>query len=155
MRLGFCIFLFLFSCVVRAGPIVPWRPQASIAEVEFPAGVTYSLNGDQKRQFNWMYQKGLRQLEMGQYRHAQPYLLKAILIDRNHAGARRAHARTLLTLGYLHWNRALVVRGLVDIRQAIWLAPKEPGQAELNALLRNLLRRMDRIASNRRAQKNE
>lgn len=128
----------------------PWLPQVSSpASAERPGGTArISTTGRQAFQAAWT--EGRKLLDIGQYRQAQPLLERAIWIDPNHMGVRRARARTLLTLGYLHWNRALVVQALTDVRHARWLSPKEPGLVELTALLSNLLQRMDRIAGKRK-----
>jgi tetratricopeptide (TPR) repeat protein len=127
----------------------PWLPQVSSpGSAERARGTRFAAIDRQAFQSAWT--AGRKLLDIGQYRQAQPLLERAIWIDPNHMGVRRARARTLLTLGYLHWNRALVVQALTDVRHARWLSPKETGLVELSALLSNLLQRMDRIAGKRK-----
>jgi hypothetical protein len=52
-----------------------------------------------------------------------------------------------MTLGYLHWNRELVVAARNDALHALWLQPDEPGLQQLLSLLEQLIERMNRIAT--------
>jgi tetratricopeptide (TPR) repeat protein len=128
----------------------PWLPQVSSPAKAEHTGGTARISAIDRQAFQAAWTEGRKLLDLGQYRQAQPLLERAIWIDPNHMAVRRARARTLLTLGYLHWNRALVVQGLIDVRHARWLSPKETGLVELTALLSNLLQRMDRIAGKRK-----
>lgn len=139
--------------LLSADPAVaksPWLPQVSSPAKAERAGGTARIRAIDRQAFQTAWTEGRRLLDKGQYRQAQPLLERAIWIDPNHMGVRRARARTLLTLGYLHWNRALVVQALSDVHHARWLSPKETGLVELTALLSNLLQRMDRIAGKRK-----
>lgn len=127
----------------------PWVPQRSVRPYEaFPVDKR-PLRPEIQKRFAAALAEGQKLLERGQYRKAQPVLAKAVRLDPDHIGARQAHARALLTLGYLHWNRALVVQALDDVRHALWLQPDTPSLIELAILLDQLIVRMDRLAGHR------
>ncbi len=127
----------------------PWQPQRSVRPVASLPINKHPLRPEIRERFEAALTEGQLLLGRGQYRKAQPFLAKAVRLDPDHVGARQAHARALLTLGYLHWNRALVVRALDDVRHALWLQPDTPALIELAALLDQLIVRMDRLAGHR------
>ncbi len=130
----------------------PWKPQISVEAFERPGGVRLRLRPKVLERFEADWNEGRRLLDLGQYRKAQPLLELAIRLNPDHVGARRAHARTLLTLGYLHWNLALIQKAAEDVRHALWLRPAKPDLVQLAALLEHLQRRMERVSS-RKAKK--
>ena len=127
----------------------PWEPQRSIAPQEPGLARAPAMRPELRRRFEATLQPGRKLLDRGQYRKAQPLLEQAVRLDQAHVGARQAHARALLTLGYLHWNRSLVVQALEDVRHALWLQPDAPALVELSVLLDQLIIRMDRLAGRR------
>ena len=130
----------------------PWKPQVTVEAFERPGGIRLRLRPKVLERFKDAWRKGRRLLDLGQYRMAQPLLQRATRLNPDHVGARLAHARTLLTLGYLHWNRALIRKASDDVRHALWLRPAESGLIQLAALLEHLQRRMKRVPS-RKAKK--
>jgi tetratricopeptide (TPR) repeat protein len=137
-----CLLFFLFSPSSQARS--PWKPQINLGAQERPGGFPFKLKENAHKEFNSAYRRGFRLLEFGQYLKARKHLQRATRLDPEHVGARRALARTLLTLGYLYWNKRMVFRGLDNIRHAMWLRPGDPGQAQIRALLSALLKRMQR-----------
>jgi tetratricopeptide (TPR) repeat protein len=146
MRAHLPVLVFVVLSALPAAGRAPWRPQASIDPTPAAGELPAELDAARQQRFADHLQRGRRLLDRGQYRQAQPLLERAVRLAPEHIGARQAHARALLTLGYLHWNRALVLRARQDVRCALWLAPRRPALIQLVALLEQLLRRMDRLA---------
>jgi len=132
-----------------AGNARPWEPQRSVRPQGSALACKAPLRPELRKRFEATMDEGLTLLGHGQYRQAQPLLQQAVRLDPDDVGARQAHARALLTLGYLHWNRALVVQALEDVRHALWLQPDTPALVELAKLLEQLIVRMDRLAGRR------
>ncbi len=146
MRAHLPIVVVVLLLALPAAGRAPWRPQVSIDPTPTAGELPAELAAARQQRFTENLQRGRRLLDRGQYRRAQPLLERAVRLSPEHIGARQDHARALLTLGYLHWNRALVLRARQDVRCALWLAPRRPALIQLFALLDQLLRRMDRLA---------
>jgi tetratricopeptide (TPR) repeat protein len=126
----------------------PWAPAVSpppAPRVAAPAPREPDLEA--RKRFEAAFAEGGRLLALGQYEAARPLLEAAVAAFPEHAEARLAHARALLMLGYLGWQRDLVVRARQDAAQALWQAPERPGARELLELADHLIGRMERLAA--------
>lgn len=120
----------------------PWKPSIHPPAREAVGRRRPELDEKSRRLFADAYRQGARLLSQGHYHAALATLAKAIGHNPDHVGARRQHARALVTLGYLTWNRSLVVKAQADIRHALGIQPANQGLQRLEQLIDGLLGRM-------------
>ena len=138
MVLGFLLVLAAFD----AGEARPWKPSIHPPAVEAVGRHRPELDDQQLKLFNQAYREGSRLLSQGHYHAALSALAKATRLNPDHIGARHRHARALVTLGYLTWNRALVKQARSDVRHALGIRPEDQDLKRLDSLIDGLLRRM-------------
>lgn len=136
----------MLAAVVFAAPGLkagrPWRPSISVPATERLGRRQVRLDAKKMKQFHEIYGHGERLLARGRYREAAQALKKAIEIYPDHLGARIAHVRSLLAIGYLSWNPELIHAAIEDIRHAGQLAPHNRQVRVLARLLDSLTVRM-------------
>jgi tetratricopeptide (TPR) repeat protein len=120
----------------------PWKPNISPPAVEAVGRRRPDLDDKQMKLFTAAYQEGSRLLNQGHYHAALAALAKATRLNPDHVGARHQHARALVTLGYLTWNRALVKKAQTDVRHALQIQPEDQDLERLADLIDGLLQRM-------------
>ena len=120
----------------------PWKPSINPPAVEAVGKRRPDLDDKLLKLFSQAYQEGSRLLGHGHYHAALSALAKATRLNPDHIGARHQHARALVTLGYLTWNRALVRQAQSDVRHALTIRPGDHDLKRLDKLINGLLRRM-------------
>jgi tetratricopeptide (TPR) repeat protein len=120
----------------------PWKPNINPPAVEAVGRRRPELDDKLLKLFSAAYREGSRLLSQGHYHAALAALAKATRLNPDHVGARHRHARTLVTLGYLTWNRALVKKAQADVRHALQIRPEDQDLKRLAKLIDGLLRRM-------------
>jgi tetratricopeptide (TPR) repeat protein len=138
MALG-CLLLL---CALDEGVARPWKPSIHPPAVEAVGRRLPGLDQKALEQFNQAYREGSRLLSQGHYHAALSALAKATRLNPDHVDARHRHARALVTLGYLTWNRALVMKAQFDVRHALGLRPGDRDLERLEKLIDGLLLRM-------------
>jgi hypothetical protein len=132
----------LVLTALDAGVARPWKPSIHPPAVEAVGRHRPDLDDRQLKLFQEAYREGSRLLSQGHYHAALSALAKATSLNPDHIGARHQHARALVTLGYLTWNRALVKKAQSDVRHALGLQPEDQDLKRLDRLIDGLLRRM-------------
>ena len=132
----------LVLSALDVGVARPWKPS-----IHPPAGEAIGerrpdLCEKTHRLFTDAYRQGTQLLNQGHYHAALSALGKAIRLNPDHVGARHRHARALVTLGYLTWNRSLVKKAQVDIRHALGIQSEDQDLRRLSKLIDGLLKRM-------------
>ena len=121
----------------------PWKPGISIRAADLIGNKIHQLDPQTLRQFTNSYNQGLTFLAQGRYRDARTELARATQLNPDHVEARLTHVRILLTLGYLSWDRPLIVLAEKDIQHAIRIAPSDRRLHLVAFLLDGLLKRMN------------
>jgi hypothetical protein len=132
----------LVLTALDAGVARPWKPSIHPPAVEAVGRHRPDLDDRRLKLFQEAYREGSRLLSQGHYHAALSALAKATSLNPDHIGARHQHARALVTLGYLTWNRALVKKAQSDVRHALGLQPEDQDLKRLDRLIDGLLRRM-------------
>jgi tetratricopeptide (TPR) repeat protein len=138
MVIGFLLAL----SAIDVGVARPWKPSINPPAVEAVGRRRPDLDDRLLKLFAAAYQEGSRLLSQGHYHAALAALTKATRLNPDHVGARHQHARALVTLGYLTWNRALVKKARADVRHALQVRPEDQDLKRLAKLIDGLLRRM-------------
>jgi cytochrome c-type biogenesis protein CcmH/NrfG len=146
----YMLFIIVFSVLMVGMPTAQaqkdWQPKISVQEGE-AIGVADRLKQKKIRlRFNKLFFKGRRLLSQGSYQRARRAFSKAVELLPEHAGARIGYARTLLTIGYLTWNREMIYESAVNINKAKQLSPDDIEVAHIVELLDGLKRRMRKPA---------
>lgn len=132
----------LILSALDEGVARPWKPSISPPAVEAVGKRRPNLDDKLLKLFTEAYREGSRLLSQGHYHAALAALAKATRLNPDHVGARHQHARALVTLGYLTWNRALVKKAQNDVRHALHVQPEDQDLKRLAKLIDGLLRRM-------------
>ncbi len=135
-------FCLLVLSALDVGVARPWKPSIQPPACEAVGRRRPELSGKGRRLFLDAYRQGTQLLNQGHYHAALAALAKAIGHDPDHVDARHQHARALVTLGYLTWNRSLVTKAQADIRHALGLQPDNQDLQRLEQLIDGLLDRM-------------
>jgi tetratricopeptide (TPR) repeat protein len=138
MVLGALLVLSAFY----VGVARPWKPSIHPPAREAVGERRPELCDKTHRLFADAYRQGAELLSQGHYRAALSALGKAVRLNPDHAGARHRHARALVTLGYLTWNRSLVKKAQDDVRHALGIQSEDQGLRRLSKLIDGLLKRM-------------
>ena len=138
MVLGFLLVL----SALDEGVARPWKPSIHPPAGEAVGNRRPDLDDKALKLFTDAYRQGSRLLNQGHYHAALSVLAKATRLNPDHIGARHRHARALVTLGYLTWNRALVKKASSDVRHALSIQPEDQDLKRLEKLIDGLLRRM-------------
>jgi tetratricopeptide (TPR) repeat protein len=120
----------------------PWKPSIQPPSREAVGRRRPELSEKGRRLFLDAYRQGTQLLSQGHYYAALTALARAIDHNPDHVDARRQHARALVTLGYLTWNRSLVIKAQADIRHALGFQPDNQDLKRLEQLIDGLLSRM-------------
>jgi hypothetical protein len=120
----------------------PWKPSIYPPAGEAVGERRPDLNEKTHRLFTDAYRQGTLLLSQGHYHAALSALAKAVHLNPDHVGARQQHARALVTLGYLTWNRSLVKKAQADVRHALGIQPEDQDLRQLSRLIDGLLGRM-------------
>jgi uncharacterized protein HemY len=120
----------------------PWKPSINPPAVEAVGKRRPDLDDKLLKLFAEAYRQGSQLLSQGHYHAALAALAKATRLNPDHVGARHQHARALVTLGYLTWNRVLVKKAQNDVRHALQVQPEDQDLKRLAKLIDGLLRRM-------------
>lgn len=132
----------LVLAALDTGVARPWKPSIHPPAFEAVGRRRKELDDQQLKLFNQAYREGARLLNQGHYHAALSALARATRLNPDHIGARHQHARALVTLGYLTWNRALVKQAQSDIRHALGVQPEDQDLKRLDQLIDGLLQRM-------------
>lgn len=138
MVVGFLLVL----TALDAGVARPWKPSIHPPAAEGVGRRRADLDDKQLKLFKQAYREGSRLLSQGHYHAALSALARATRLNPDHIGARHQHARALVTLGYLTWNRALVKKAQSNIRHALGIQPDDQDLKRLDRLIDGLLKRM-------------
>jgi tetratricopeptide (TPR) repeat protein len=134
--------LLLVFSALDAGAVRPWKPRIHPPAREAIGKRRPDLDEKTRKLFTDAYRQGSRLLGQGHYHAALSALDKAIRLDPDHVGARHRHARALITLGYLTWNRSLIQKAQADVRHALAIRPEDQDLKRLSILIGGLLGRM-------------
>lgn len=134
-----CLALFASSGAVARRP---WKPNVAVPEVRAVGTRRPLLDPAVRARAEQRHAAGLAALSRGRYHQARLALEEVVRLDPDHAGAHRACARTLLTLGYLRWSPELVRAARRHARRALALRPSDTGLRLMTSLIEQLLGRM-------------
>jgi len=140
--LSMVVGVLLVLAALDTGVARPWKPSINPPAIEAVGRYRPDLDDRQLKLFAEAYREGSRLLDQGHYHAALAALAKATRLNPDHIGARHRHARALVTLGYLTWNRALVKRAQSDVRHALGVRPGNQELKRLDRLIDGLLQRM-------------
>lgn len=133
----------LVLSALDVGVARPWKPSIHPPAREAVGRQRPQLDDKSRRLFTDAYRQGTQLLSQGHYHAALAALARAIGHSPDHVDARRQHARALVTLGYLTWNRSLIKRAQADVRHALGVQPADQDLKRLEQLIDGLLDRMN------------
>lgn len=137
-----CLVCFALLAAPGAAARRPWKPAVAVPETRAVGIRRPLLDPAVRARIAKRYARGLAELGRGRYHQARAALAEVVRLDPCHAGAQRALARTLLTLGYMRWSPALVRTARGHARRARALAPSDRELRLLAGLIDGLLARM-------------
>lgn len=138
--ISIAISQIIYSAPTSATP--PWKPKVSIPRA-YSAGVFRPLlDKNVRARFYKLFRQGTQLIKAGCYQEADQVLDQAITLAPDHAKARLARSRVLLTIGYLTWNQDKIRLALDLIQHALTIDPLNREARHLAILIESLLKRM-------------
>jgi len=137
-----CLVCLALLAAPGAAARRPWKPAVAVPGAQAVGVRRPLLDPAVRKRVEQRYARGLAELARGRYHQARAALDEVVRLDPDHPGARRALARTLLTLGYMRWSPALVRAARGHALRARALAPSDRELRLLAELIESLLARM-------------
>ncbi len=100
------------------------------------------IDKNTEKRFYKLLHQGKALIKSGEYTRADRLLENAVELRPENVAARLEHARVLLTIGYLTWNRVKVQKAYRHILHAVKIQPSNRDAHYLSILVANLLERM-------------